>query len=70
MVRRTLYDLYCLYSSLEVMVKFTRRAMGHFVTLIEYGMHLISCISGHNIDSRMSAQFMFIAANDQLLFLA
>ena len=29
------------------MVKFTRRAMGHFVTLIEIAMHLITCISGH-----------------------
>ena len=31
----------------EAMVKFTRRATGHFVTLIESGMHLITCISGH-----------------------
>ena len=29
------------------MVKFTRKATGHFVTLIEIAMHLITCISGH-----------------------
>ena len=46
-IRRTLYDLYCPYFSPEVMVKFTRRETGHFVTLIENGMHLIACISGH-----------------------
>ena len=46
-IRRTLYDLYCPYFSPEVMVKFTRRETGHFVTLIENGMHLITCISGH-----------------------
>ena len=34
-VGRTLYDLYCPYFSSEVMMKFTRKAMGHFVTLIE-----------------------------------
>ena len=31
----------------EVMIKFTRRAIGHFVTLIEIAVHLITCISGH-----------------------
>ena len=46
-VRRTLYNLYCPYFLPEVMVKFTRRATGHFMTLIEVGMHLIMCISGH-----------------------
>ena len=30
------------------MVKYTRKASGHFVTLIEIGMHLTECISGHN----------------------
>ena len=30
------------------MVKFTRKAMGHFVTLTEIGMHLIECIAGYN----------------------
>ena len=29
------------------MIKFTRRATGHFVMLIEIAMHLITCISGH-----------------------
>ena len=30
------------------MLKFTRKASGHFVTLIEMVMCLITCISGHN----------------------
>ena len=37
----------CPYFLPEVMVKFTWKARGHFVTLIEVGMHLIACISGH-----------------------
>ena len=37
----------CPYYSPEVMVKFTRRATGHFVTLFQNGMHLIRCIYGH-----------------------
>ena len=45
----TYYDLYCPYFLLEVMVKFTRRATGHFVMLIEIGMHLIESNSGHNL---------------------
>ena len=36
--RRTLNDLYSPYFSPEVMVKFTRRVTGHYVTLIENGM--------------------------------
>ena len=32
------------------MVKFMRRATGHFMTLIEIGMNLIMCISGHISD--------------------
>ena len=44
-VKRTLYDLNCPYFSPVVMVKFMRRVMGHFVTLIETGMYLIRCIS-------------------------
>ena len=40
-VKRTLCDLYCRYFLSEVMVKFTRKARGHFVMLIESGMHLI-----------------------------
>ena len=39
-------DFYSLYFSPEVMVKFTRRVTGHFVTLIESGMLLFECISG------------------------
>ena len=41
-VRRTFYDLYILYFSPEVMVKFTRKAKGPSVTLIEGGMRLIT----------------------------
>ena len=44
-VRRTLYDLYIVYLLPDVMVKFTRRVTGHFVTLIETGMYLNRCIS-------------------------
>ena len=39
---------YCPHFMPEEMVKFQRKATGHFVTLIEIGMHLIMCISGHN----------------------
>ena len=51
MLRRTLYDLYGQYFFPEVMVKFMRWATGHFVMLIETGMHLImiTCTSGHKI---------------------
>lgn len=45
---RTLYDLYFLHFLPEVMVKFMRWAREHLVMLIEIGMHLIECISGHN----------------------
>ena len=38
-VRRTLYDLYCLHFLSEVMVKFVRKARGHFITLSKSGMH-------------------------------
>ena len=47
--RRTRYDLYCLYFSPEVIVKFTRWATGHFVTLTRNGRHLSRCISGHTV---------------------
>ena len=47
-VRKTLYSLYCPYFLPEVMVKYTRKARRHFVTLIEVCMHLITCISVHN----------------------
>ena len=51
MLRRTLYDPYGQYFFPEVMVKFMRWATGHFVMLIETGMHLImiTCTSGHKI---------------------
>ena len=41
-VRRTLYDFYSPYFSLEVMVKFTRKAKGHLLMLVQITMHLIS----------------------------
>ena len=47
-VRKTLYSLYCPYFLSEVMVKYTRKVRRHFVTLIEVGMHLITCTSVHN----------------------
>ena len=47
-VRRTLHDFYIAYFLPEVMVKFTRKAMGHFVTLIEASMHLVDRVSGHD----------------------
>ena len=47
-VWRTFYDLCCTYFLPEVMMKFARKAKGHFAMLIEVGMHLIECISGHN----------------------
>ena len=47
--RITLNYLHCPYFLPKKMVKFRRRAKGHFVTLIEIvGMHLITCISWHN----------------------
>ena len=49
-VRRTFYDvnyIYCLYFSPEAVVKLTRRARGHFVTLFEVIMYLIECYLGH-----------------------
>lgn len=51
MLRRTLYDLYSQYFFPEVVVKFMRWETGHFVMLIETGMHLImiTCTSGHKI---------------------
>ena len=47
-MRWTLNDLCCPYFLPEVMVKFTRKARGHFVMLIESGMHRFECIAGHN----------------------
>ena len=44
-VRKTLNDLHCPYFVLEVMVKFTRLAMGHLY-LFEVCMHLFESISG------------------------
>ena len=41
-------DLYSPYVLPEVTVKFTRKARRHFVSLIESGIRLIECISGHN----------------------
>ena len=47
LVGRTFYDLYSPYFLPEVMLKFTRKVKGHFVTLIEVGMHLITCPPAH-----------------------
>ena len=41
-----IYDLPWPYFSPEVMVKFTKWARGHFVTLIGFGVHLIRCNPG------------------------
>ena len=41
-VRRTLHDLYCQYSSSQTILKLSQSARGHFVTLIENGVHLIT----------------------------
>ena len=41
-LRRTLYDLYTPYFSPDVVVKFTRRATGHFVMLTESCLDLIT----------------------------
>lgn len=40
---------YLSYLSPEVMVKFTRRARGHFVILDEIGVHVIEYNPVHNI---------------------
>ena len=42
-VWRALHDLYCLYSS---SLKLNQSARGHFVTLIESGVHLSTCNHG------------------------
>ena len=45
-VRRTLYELYSPYFLAEVIVKFTRMAIGSLCELrTESGIYLISCIS-------------------------
>ena len=43
----TLCYINCLYSRKRVMLKLRRRAMRHFVTLIEIHMHLIRVNPGH-----------------------
>ena len=44
----TFCDVNCLYSETQVMFKLARKARGHFVTLIEIGMHLIRVNPGHS----------------------
>ena len=44
-----LNDLNCPYFLPELMVKFTRKARGHFVMLTQIAMLLITFISGHNV---------------------
>ena len=39
--------LKCLYSSSQAILKPSQSVRGHFVTLIEVVMHLISCNPGH-----------------------
>ena len=46
-IRRTLHDLPCLYSSSQEILQLSQSAKGHFVTLIEVGLHLITCNPGH-----------------------
>ena len=46
-VRKTLRDLCCMYSSSKAILKLSQSMRGHFVTLIEVSMHLITCNSGH-----------------------
>ena len=46
-VRKALFDFYCPYFLREVIVKFMIKAKGHFVTLVESGLHVIKCISAH-----------------------
>ena len=45
--RRTLDDLPCLYSFSKVILKLSHSARGHFVTLIQRGLHLMTCNLGH-----------------------
>ena len=47
------------YFSAEVMVKFTRRVGGHFVTLTEVCMNLITCISGHLFQGRQKISIKY-----------
>lgn len=45
--RRTLDDLPCLYSFSKVILKLSHSARGHFVTLIQSDLHLMTCKLGH-----------------------
>lgn len=45
-VRRTLYAFYCPYFSPKVVVNFTINVRGHFASLIDFNMHLMTYISG------------------------
>ena len=46
-VRRTLHDLYFLYSSSQVILKGRQSVRGHFVTLIQISVHVTTCHPGH-----------------------
>jgi len=48
-IRKTLDDLYCPYLLPEAIAKFTRKARGHFVTLIEIGVHLFTFYVPSNV---------------------
>ena len=49
----------CLYSSSQAILKLSQSARGHFVTLTEIGIHLITCNPGH-IWLHFTLQFTFI----------
>ena len=56
--RWTLYDLYCLCFSKEVMVKLPRWLSGPPMMLIDIGMHLTQCNSGQNITIQFAYKYM------------
>ena len=51
-VRRTLQELCCLYSSSQAIFKLSQSVRGHFVTLIEVGRHLITYNPGQTVKFR------------------
>ena len=57
----TLHDFYCLYSLSQAILKLSLSARGHFVTLIENNMHLISCNPGVNVIKVLHLYFTRVA---------
>ena len=45
-VKRTLRDCYCHYSSSQAILKFSQCVKGHFVMLKKIGKHIITCNPG------------------------